>query len=325
MIEPRPARLPRIVTLAEMLPALQDGELYAAIERGFIAYSRGEAVVPPVGELTFAKPPGDVHIKYGYIRGQEHYVIKVASSFYENPGIGLPSSAGLMLVSRAATGELVAILLDGGHLTNVRTAIAGALAAKALANPRPRRIGIVGTGTQARLQLRYHLPVTDCRDALVWGRSPAACAAFKEDMENEGFRVEIATDLDALACDSDIVVTTTPSTKALLQVFHAHPGLHITAVGADTPDKRELDPYLLLRADVLACDSRSQCAERGDTAHARRELGLDVGLLPELGEILAGTAPGRRRPSDVTVCDLTGVAVQDIEIANFVMRRLSPS
>lgn len=312
----------RLVTLPEMLPALADDALFAAVSRGFQAYSAGKAVVPPVGELTFAAPPGDVHIKYGYIHGNPHYVIKVASSFYDNPKRGLPSSDGLMLVSRVDTGKLEAILLDGGHLTNVRTAIAGALAAKALANPAPRRIGIVGTGTQARLQLRYLRPATACLDATVWGRSAAACSDFKAEMEAEGFRVEIAPNLDLLAETADLIVTTTPSTVALLLERHARPGLHVTAVGADTPEKRELDPKLLLRADVLVCDSRSQCAERGDTAHARRELGLDVSKLPELGEILAGTRPGRRRPEDLTICDLTGVAVQDIEIASFVLSRL---
>jgi ornithine cyclodeaminase len=307
----------KVVTLAEMLPALDAEELYRAIEQAFIAYSAGKAVVPPVGELTFERPPGDVHIKYGYIKEQEHYVIKVASSFYDNPKRGLPSSDGLMLVARVDTGQLEALLLDGGHLTNVRTAIAGALAAKALANPRPKRIGIVGTGIQARLQLRYHLPVTGCRDAIVWGRTPAACAEYKEDMENEGFRVEIAPDLASLAAAADLIVTTTPSTKALLFAEHAHPGLHVTAVGADTAEKRELDPGLLAKADLVVCDSRSQCAERGDCARA-----LDVTTLPELGEVLAGTAPGRRRREDVTICDLTGVAVQDVAIASFVLGRL---
>ncbi len=135
-------------------------DLIPGIEAAFVAYSAGRAVVPPVGELLLPDVQADVHIKYGYIAGEPYYVIKIASGFYQNPEKGLPSSNGLMLVFRRATGELAAILLDEGLLTDLRTGAAGAVAAKHLAPKTVRRIGIVGSGTQARHQLRMLKAVT---------------------------------------------------------------------------------------------------------------------------------------------------------------------
>ncbi len=143
----------RVVRWDEIDSALARVDVVAEIERGFVAYSRGECVVPPVGELIFDEPPGEVHIKYGYVRGEEHYVVKVASGFYGNAKLGLPSGQGMMILFRQATGEPVLVLLDEGRLTDERTAAAGAAAARLLAPPEIEAIGIFGTGIQARLQL----------------------------------------------------------------------------------------------------------------------------------------------------------------------------
>ena len=116
----------RLDAIREVLPRL---DLVRLMEEGFVAYSAGRAVVPPVGELLFEDPPGDTHIKYGFIRGGDHYVIKVASGFYDNPTLGLSSSQGVVLLFSQKTGVFEAALLDEGHLTDVRTAAAGAAAA----------------------------------------------------------------------------------------------------------------------------------------------------------------------------------------------------
>jgi len=205
-----------------------------------VSYSRGEAVVPPVGELLL--PGGDVHIKYGYIRGDEYYVIKIASGFYDNPKLGLPSSNWLMLLFHQRTGELAAVLLDQGWLTDIRTAVAGVICAKHLAPKAVGRTGILGTGTQARLQLAYLKGVVDCREVLVWGRGEEQLARYRADMEPQGFRVEGTRDPGRVLRERDLVVTCTPATEPLLRESDLHPGLHITAVGADTPEKQELDP-----------------------------------------------------------------------------------
>lgn len=306
----------QVIHKADIARALADIDVAGAIAEGFVAYSSGRTVVPPVGELRFDAPPGDVHIKYGYVRGAETYVVKIASGFYDNPLIGLPSSNGLMLVFAQKTGELRAVLLDEGLLTDVRTAAAGAVAAKHLAPPRVRAIGIVGTGIQARLQLLHLRDVVATREVFVFGRNADNVATYIRDMTAEGFVVHAAS-IAELCREADLVVTTTPATHPLILPEHVHAGLHITAVGADTPGKRELG--MLHLADRVVVDSLGQCRERGELASAE----VDPSRIVELGRVIAGAA-GRTHADDVTVCDLTGVAVQDVQIATAVCDRLSP-
>jgi len=309
----------RIVALAEIRDALQGVDLVPGMESAFVAYSTGKAVVPPVGELLIPDAQADVHIKYGYIVGEPYYVIKVASGFYANPERGLPSSNGLMLVFSRSTGELAAILLDEGYLTDLRTGAAGAVVAKHLAPKTVRRIGIVGSGTQARYQLRMLKPVVACRAVLVWGRHPERLERYRGEMTVEGFAVETTTDVRDVMATCDLIVTATASRAPLLLRDQLRPGIHITAVGADSPGKQELDPLILRRAEVVVADSLSQCVERGEIAHALRSRCLRPDDVVELGGVIAGKAPGRLSEEDITVADLTGVAVQDIEIARTVL------
>lgn len=289
-----------------------------AIEAGFIAYSRGEVVVPPVGEMTFENPPGDVHIKYGYIKNDDYYVIKIASGFYENFKLDLPSSNGLMLVFDQKTGELVCILLDEGYLTDIRTAAAGAVAAKYLAPKSVQRIGIVGTGTQARLQLEYLRSVVACRDVIVWGRNSEKLNSYKQDMAAVGFDIQMTQDTNELAATSDLIVTTTPAMAPLLNVEQIRKGTHITAMGSDTPGKNELDSKILQKADIVVADSISQCLVRGEIFHAVKNGLIKKENVVELGNVIAKTELRRSSADQITVADLTGVAVQDIQISKSV-------
>jgi ornithine cyclodeaminase len=299
--------------IKEVLPSL---DLIPQIEAGFVALSAEQAVVPPVGELLMDK--GEVHIKYGYLKADEHYVIKIASGFYGNPKMGLPSSNGLMLLFSQQTGELIRILLDEGHLTDVRTAVAGAVAAKYLAPRAVSRIGIVGTGTQARLQLSYLKRVTACRNVLVWGRGDEQLSDYRSEMEDEGFAVETTQDAPTILRTCNLVVTATPATAPLLCVADLQVGTHITAMGSDTVKKQELDPEILARADVIVADSLAQCLERGEIFRAMQSGHIGEEDVGELGDIIAGTAEGRTSEEQITVADLTGVAVQDIKIASAV-------
>ena len=312
---------PTILTLDAIKRRIDLETLILDIERGFQWYSEGRTVVPPVGYLGFDPPAeGDVHIKYGYVRGDEYYVVKIASGFSGNAVRGLPVTNGLMLLFRQATGELAAILLDEGYLTEVRTAMAGAIAAKYLAPGPITRIGIVGTGGQARFQLRMLPLVTACRDVTVWGRNDERLAEFAREMTEEGFHVETTRDVRHLAATCNLIVTTTSAREPLLDLSDVRPGTHITAMGADAPGKQELDPRLVARADVVAADSLSQCVDHGELAHAVQAGLLDPGRVIEIGQITA--AGGRARTSDeqITIADLTGVAVQDLQIATHVCR-----
>ncbi|PSB13729.1 ornithine cyclodeaminase family protein [filamentous cyanobacterium CCP1] len=304
----------KIIELAQIQELLSSVDLFSAIEAGFVSYSAGKAVIPPVGELLFQNPPGDVHIKCGYLLNDRYYVIKIASGFYENSALGLPSSNGLMLLFDQKTGTPLATLLDEGYLTDVRTAVAGAIAAKYLAPKHIHRIGIIGTGIQARLQLQYLAKVIDCREAIVWGRNLDKAKQFQQKIMGK-FNIAVAQTIQELTSTCNLIVTTTPSTTPLVYADYVQPGTHITAVGADTPHKQELDSMIFAKADCVVADSVSQCMERGDIAHAIAQQLVSPDQIIELGDIISGKAPGRTFEEQMTVADLTGVAVQDIQIA----------
>lgn len=314
--------MPAVVPLAEIKKALDAIDPLPLIEDGFVAYSRGRAVIPPVGELVFEDPPGDVHIKYGYIKGGDVYVIKIASGFVDNPKRGLPSGDGLMLVFDQKTGLLQAILLDEGYLTNLRTAVAGAVVAKYLAPRQVTAVGILGAGVQGRMQLEWLRRVRRFTQAVVWGVDEAELAAYRRDMEAPGLAIRTTLRAEDVAAAANLIVTCTPSTRPLLQAEWIRPGTHITAMGSDTASKQELDPAILARADRVVVDSLSQSELRGEVYRAVGAGALRRDGLIELGRVIED--PGLRRASDdeITVADLTGVAVQDIMISQAVFNAL---
>lgn len=311
-----------IYTLDQIKQAVAGLDLSRAIEEGFIAYSEGRVVVPPVGELIFEKPPGDTHIKYGYIKGDPFFVIKIASGFYENPALGLPSGSGLMLVFSQTTGIVESILLDEGFLTDLRTALAGRIAAKYLAPSQIDCIGVVGTGIQARMQVDYLKTVTPCRKVIAWGRDPGHLQAYKKEMEHLGFHVRTTQEIQTVGDGCNLIVTTTPAREPLLLADHIRAGTHITAMGSDTADKQELDAAILSRADIVVADSIAQCGQRGEI-HKALEAGLlRIETVVELGQIISDKTLGRTSEDQITVADLTGVAVQDVQIATAVVQTL---
>ena len=307
-----------IITLDQIRQILPKLDLIAEIQRGFQAYSEGRVIVPPVGEMILER--GEVHIKYGFVKHDEYYVIKVASGFYQNPEQGLPSGNGLMLLFSQETGEPVAILLDEGYLTNIRTAVAGAIVARHMAPASVHKIGIAGAGTQGRLQLRYLKKVVSCKHVLVWGLNQEELNKYKLEMEKEGFSVETTLDPGELLKQCNLVVTTTPSKKPILNVRDLKKGTHITAMGSDTAEKQELDSQILRKADVVVADSIEQCMTRGEIARAISAGDLNKERVIELGHVISGLAKGRSSDEQITVADLTGVAVQDINIASAVFR-----
>lgn len=309
----------QVVSLPTIEKALDQVNLVQLMEEGFVAYSQGNVVVPPIGEMIFDEPPGEAHLKYGFIRGDDYFVVKIATGFYENVKLGLSSSNGVVLVFSQKTGGLECVLLDEGHLTNVRTAAAGAVAAKCLAPKRVDRIGIVGAGIQARLQLSHLRTVTDCKAALVWGTGDQELDAYARTMASEGFEIETTRHAADLAASCQLIVTATPSREPLLWAGDIRPGTHITAVGSDTPDKTELDPEILAKADVIVADSLSQSRSRGEIYQAVKAGVLTERRVVELGAVLQEPSLGRTSDDQITVADLTGVAVKDIQIAKAVL------
>jgi ornithine cyclodeaminase len=227
-----------------------------------------------------------------------------------------------MLVFSARTGMVETVLLDGGHLTNVRTAIAGAIVAKYLAPSRVDRLAVFGTGVQARMQVEAIANVLPCRTVTVWGRRREALDLCQRDMQAAGFAVTTTMDAAEAARDAQVIVMTTPSAVPLLDVAHVEPGTLIIAMGSDTPEKQELTTALVGRADVMVVDSRPQCLTRGELHHAIAAGTRTADSVVELGEVIVDRSRGRTSDTQIVIADLTGVAVQDIAIATAVARAL---
>ncbi len=313
-----------VIDRARIEAALEGLDPVPLMEAGFAAYSRGEVVVPPVGEMLFDDPPGDVHIKSGYIRGDEVYVVKLASGFHPDPRSPRAVSNGLMILFDSRRGEPVAILLDEGRLTDVRTAAAGAVAARYLAPEGVTRAGILGAGVQGRLQLEYLRRVRPVEEAVVWGLDAAELDAYRRDMGALGFRVRTTLDAREVAATCRLIVTCTPAEKPILLADWIRSGTHITAMGSDTAAKQELDPNILARADRVVVDSLSQSAERGEVFRAVRAGALRRDRVVELGAVVMDSRLGRRSADEISVADLTGVGVQDIQIAKAVWAAVRP-
>ncbi len=314
--------MPAVISLDQIKEALETVDPLPLIEEGFVAYSKGDVVVPPVGEMILDDPPGEVHIKYGYIKGGDYYVIKIASGFYDNPKLGLPSGDGLMLLYNQKTGELLGALLDRGHLTNVRTAAAGAVAAKYLAPRDVTTVGILGAGVQGRMQLEYLRGVRSFEEAVVWGIDEDELARYRSAMEPKGFRIRTTLQAEDVAMAANLIVTCTPSKSPLLEADWIRPGTHITAVGSDTPEKQELEARILEKADRVVVDSLSQSELRGEVFKAVGAGRIRKEDLVELGRVIDDEKYRRQTEDEITVADLTGVAVQDIQITTAIWNSL---
>ena len=315
----------RILREADVRASLDMASCIEACDSAFASYSRGGASLPGVIHLNVPERQGEVHVKAGHLHGAPFYAVKVASGFPRNVEMGLPSSDGMVIVFDSETGEPAAFLLDGGYLTSVRTGAAGGVAAKYLAPEQVWNVAVIGTGDQARYQLDALAIVRPgFTHVSVWGRHPDRAAMLVEELPNrpgmpEGCTYEVAGSVDAALHDADVVITCTGSQSALVRGEWLKLGAHVTAVGSDAPDKQELDPSLPARADLLVVDSRTQASEIGELHHALAAGLIDGRKAVELGEICARTHPGRASASQLTVCDLTGVGVQDVAAANVVM------
>ena len=311
----------RVLTEADLRRAVPlDLAAVDVVERAFTALATGEVVMPPI--LSMAIPGGhdEVDVKTALIPGFDAFAIKVSTGFYGNAALGLPSLNGLMILFSAKTGLVEALLMDNGYLTDVRTAAAGAVAARHLAPERVETAGVYGTGLQARLQIEAAHLVRPFRRALVWGRDPAKAAACAADIAKRlGIEAVAEPDPSAVAAGSQLVVTTTPARDPIFRADWLHAGLHVTAMGSDAPEKCEVEPAALARADLYVADRVSQCATLGELRSA-----IEAGLMTadgvaELGQIVAGSAPGRRSDGAITICDLTGTGAQDTAIANHAL------
>lgn len=287
----------------------------ACIREAFVALATQPVAMPPILRLDIPEHRGEVDVKTAYIPGLAHFAIKISPGFFGNPALGLPSTNGMMVVLSAQTGLVQALLLDNGYLTDLRTAAAGAVAADALARKDAHRAAILGAGMQARMQLRALALVRRLTAATVWARDLAKAQAFAAEMSGAlGISVTACATVPEAVRDADLIVTTTPAETPIL---HDAPlGAHITAMGSDAGHKTEIAPALIAAAYYVA-DRLSQTRLMGELAHSP----LRAQTFPELGQVLAGLAPGRSRPDQITMADLTGTGIQDTAIATLSLTR----
>ena len=315
-----------------MLPSLDEqclrgavtpADAVRAVREAFRADGEGRTAVPAVINLPVPGTRGEFHVKTAWVDGVPFIAVKVASGFYDNPARGLPTGSGMMALFDAATGMPVGLLFDNGYLTDIRTGAAGAVAADCLALRDVDTIGVIGSGVQARHQVACLREVRDFRRVLAWSIDRPGLEQYCEEMR-------ASHGIEAVACESaedasrqaDILITATPSREPIVSAAWLKAGMHVTAVGSDTPGKQELEAACLARADVVVVDRLAQCAKFGELSHA-----LAAGLMREedvrgqLGEVVAGRKPGRSRDEEITICDLTGVGFQDTAIAALAWAR----
>ncbi|MDH2421241.1 cyclodeaminase [Cobetia amphilecti] len=312
-----------------------DATALGTIRDAFIALGQGKVVQPPILSMAIEEANGEVDVKTAHIQGLKHFAIKISPGFFNNPARGLPSLNGLMVVFSAETGLAKALLDDGGYLTAIRTALAGAVAAEALSRPDSKRVALIGAGEQASLQLEALRLVRDIESVDVWARDKERGERFARDTEQRlGLTVRSHDSLHAVCQNADIIITATPSHTPLLEYSMLPEGVHVTAMGSDSPEKRELEADVLTDCDYFVCDSRAQSEINGelkgldeDQAKACEvyELGklLADGRRLREGEKNSGEQTETATDTRITVADLTGTGVQDTAIASLALARLA--
>ena len=292
-------------------------QLIPVIEDAFKSLALGKTTMPPILRLDIEKYHGESDVKAAYIEGLDSYAIKVASGFFNNPKFGLPSSNGLMILLDSQTGVLKSVLLDKGYLTDVRTAIAGAIAAKHLSNKGASNAGIIGAGIQAKMQLEALLLVRKIKSVNLWSRDSEKTKIFAENLKKiMNININVCATPQEVVNLSEIVITTTPSKLPIIKSEWLKKGLHITAMGSDAEQKNELDPKIINDCDFYIPDNQSQTSILGELHHAiKAGIVSSKVIFNDLGKIILDSSLGRKNINDVTVADLTGTGVQDTAIA----------
>jgi ornithine cyclodeaminase/alanine dehydrogenase-like protein (mu-crystallin family) len=310
----------KIISAEQVRANLKLEDLVEPMRNAFKTFSRGDSS----DAIGFLRPNGgEVHIKSGFMAGSKVFAVKVSAGFQENIARGNPVWDGVVMAFDASTGAPMAIVQDGGLLTDWRTAVAGAVASHALARGDAKTLGVIGTGIQGLWQPLAHKTVIDFDRLLIWGRSVEKAKAIQTQLEPQlpGVKVEVITDLEQLVRESEIIVTATGSLEPIIKSEWVQPGTHITAVGADDDRKRELELSLLERANVIVVDSLLVNQKYGDIAQALKVGTLEASSLIELGTLLTNPSLGRSSSEQITVAKLVGLGVQDLAAVEVVLER----
>ena len=304
-----------VLRRSEIASLLTFSDYVTAVEEAFRAHAEGRTLSP--GLMHVDAVDGEFHIKAGGLRaGQPRFGIKINGGFFQNRArFDMPNIQGVILLSDATNGYPLCVM-DSMEITIQRTGAATAIAARYLARPDSAVCTICGTGNQGRIQLKAILSALPLRKVFAWSRSYANAQAFAARMTAEtGVPVEPAAELEPAAASSDVIVTCTPARRPFLKAAAVRPGTFIAAVGADSPDKQELEAALTAASRVVA-DLTDQVVHVGEAHHAiAAGLLARSGICAEIGEIIAGRKPGRGSADETILFDSTGTALQDVAAA----------
>ncbi|MGF6723077.1 alanine dehydrogenase [Paraburkholderia sp. GAS41] len=287
-------------------------DVLAAVREAFVLHSKREGRVFPVVRETLA-PGGVFGIKSGDVPAQALLGFKAAGFWPGNRGLGgEPHQATIVLID-PATGRPVCIV-DGNAVTTMRTGAAGGLGLRQLARPDSSRVCVFGTGVQARVQLSFALRLMPALDNVRYVSATGQPVPAFEALFFNRCNIAPASDRNAAVADSDIVITATPGAGALFDLDAVQAGTHLNCVGADTQGKRELPAGLVQRARLFV-DDRPQASQLGELQWAPET------PCTELGDLLTSQAPFTRGRDDITVFDMTGLALQDLKVARMLFDR----
>ena len=292
------------------------------MEAALRAFSTG-GVVQPVRTAVPVQPhAGFLALMPAYLTAQEALGAKAVTFFPRNADRGLPTHLAIVLLWDNATGALLA-MIDGRLITEMRTAATSAVATKALALPEAVNLGILGAGVQARSHVEALRLVRPIERVRVWSRTAERARAFAEEMtQHHRIPIQAAAMPEEAVRGAQIIVTATSSQTPVLKGEWVAPGTHINAVGAPRPDWREMDGPLVARASLFVDSRAGALVESGDVLLAIREGAItETHIGGEIGEVLAGTIPGRRTAEEITLFKSLGMAVEDVATARWVYQR----
>ena len=297
-------------------------ELIEALEQAHIQYSTGNAVMPVRLVVPLPQIDGRITSMPGYLNADKALGMKVVTYFQSNPRQNLPAILATIMLFSAETGKMIAAM-DGSYITAIRTACASAMATKVLANPQTPVLGILGAGVQARAHIQALTRVRKLEKIKLYSPSGASAAALKQEMAPQvQATIEATNSADEAVRNADLVVTVTTAKGPILEKDWLKPSVHINAVGSHRPDLREIDGATLARAKVVVDSREAIMAECGDILLAIKEGSIaKENIHGEIGEVLAGTKPGRARADEITLYKSVGIAIQDVATANLVYHK----
>ena len=311
-----------VISEREVKDLIDAEELIQALEQAHIQYSTGNAVMPVRLVVPLPQIEGRITSMPGYLDRDKALGMKVVTFFQKNPKRDLPAILATIMLFSSETGKIIAIM-DGSHITAVRTACASAMATKVLANPETPVLGILGAGVQARAHIQALSYVRQLKQIKVYSPSGASAANIKKDLEPQiAATIEISGSAEQAVRNSDLVLTVSTAKEPLFKPEWLKPGAHINAVGSHRPDFREIDGATLAQARIVVDSREAIMAECGDILLALKENAItEKNIDAEIGEVLAGSKTGRSSPEETTLYKSVGVAIQDIATANLVYQK----